>query len=87
MLRTVLLGLGLLISLPCLGADPGSGRSADQRSRRSADQRSRNLALKAQVSASSELSPQYAARLACEGAIPQAMSHADVGKAWCASGN
>ena len=71
MRRTFLLGLGLLVSLPCRGAD----------------RRSENLALKAQVSASSELNPQYAARLACDGAIPQAMSHADAGKAWCASGN
>jgi len=43
--------------------------------------------LKAQVSASSELRPEYAARLACDGAIPQAMSRADAGKAWCAKGN
>ena len=71
MYRTFLLGLSLLVSLPCRGADLAP----------------ENLALKAQVSASSELDPQYAAQLACDGVIPQAMSHADEGNAWCASGN
>jgi len=61
----------LVATLPCPGADPTA----------------ENLALKAKVSASSEFSPQYAARLACDGAIPAAASHADAGKAWCASGN
>jgi formylglycine-generating enzyme required for sulfatase activity len=69
--RAVMLGLCLLVSSTCGGADPNSG----------------NLALKAQVSASSELSPEYTARLACDEAIPEAMSHADAGQAWCAKGN
>ena len=68
--RAVLVGLCLLAALPCRGADP----------------RPENLALKAQVSASSEYSPQYAARLACDGVIPEPLSHADAGKAWCAKG-
>lgn len=69
--RGVLLGRCLLLYWPCRGAEPGS----------------ENLAVQAQVSASSELNAQYVARLACDGAIPEAMSHADAGKAWCASGN
>jgi formylglycine-generating enzyme required for sulfatase activity len=60
-----------LAALPCRGADP----------------RPENLALKAQASASSEYSPQYAARLACDGVIPEPLSHDDAGKAWCAKGN
>ena len=61
----------MLVSLPCQGAD----RPPE------------NLALGAKASASSELNPQYSARLACDGAIPPAMSHNDAGKAWCAKGN
>jgi hypothetical protein len=71
MQRAVLLGLCLLLSRPTRGADL----------------QPENLALKAQASASSEFSPQYTARLACDGAIPEAMSHADAGFAWCAQGN
>jgi formylglycine-generating enzyme required for sulfatase activity len=70
MRRGVLLGLCLLVSLPCRGAEA----------------RSENLALTAQVSASSEYSPQYAARFACDGVIPQPLSRPDAGKAWCAKG-
>src|SRR5208283_1087473 len=45
-----------------------------------------NLALRANASASSEFSPQYAARFACDGVIPPPISHDDAGKAWCAKG-
>jgi len=67
--RAVFLGLCLLLSWPCRGAQP------------------ENLAVRAQVSASSEYSSEYVARLACDGEIPEAMSCADAGKAWCAQGN
>ena len=70
MRRGVLLALCLLVPLPCRGAEA----------------RPENLALRAQVSASSEYSPQYAARFACDGVIPEPLSHADAGKAWCAKG-
>ncbi len=48
--------------------------------------RPRNLALSAHVSASSEFSPQYAARLACDGVIPEMLSKDDVGRAWAVNG-
>ena len=46
-----------------------------------------NLAPKAKIEASSEHSHQYLARYVADGQVPGAMSHADVGKAWCAKGN
>ena len=70
MYRTALIGVCLLISWPCRGADPKPA----------------NLALKAKVSATSEYSDQYAARFACDGVVPPAACHADAGKAWCARG-
>jgi formylglycine-generating enzyme required for sulfatase activity len=53
---------------------------------RAEDRAPENLALRAKASASSEFSPQYAARFACDGVIPPPMSHDDAGKAWCAKG-
>jgi hypothetical protein len=46
-----------------------------------------NLALRATITASSEHSEQYRARFVANSVVPGAMSHADVGKAWCAQGN
>ncbi|MHB8955053.1 MAG: HzsA-related protein [Pirellulaceae bacterium] len=46
-----------------------------------------NLALTASITASSVHSPQYVGQLVADGAIPPAMSQADVGRTWCAQGN
>jgi len=45
-----------------------------------------NLAPSAKVSASSEFSDQYVARLAVDGVIPKALSLVDVGQAWAVNG-
>ena len=45
-----------------------------------------NLARTAAITASSEFSGDYAAANVADGHIPAAMSHADVGKAWCTKG-
>jgi len=46
-----------------------------------------NLALRAEFHASSVYSGDYTPEHVADGVIPAAMSHADVGKAWCARGN
>lgn len=46
-----------------------------------------NLALRAKFAASSVYSRDYTPDHLADGVIPPAMSHADVGKAWCARGN
>ncbi|MHB8971347.1 MAG: HzsA-related protein [Pirellulaceae bacterium] len=46
-----------------------------------------NLALRATITASSVHNEQYLGKLVADGAIPNAMSHADIGLAWCARGN
>lgn len=46
-----------------------------------------NIASKAKISATSVHSADYAAQRVADGRIPGPMSHADVGKAWCAKGN
>jgi hypothetical protein len=46
-----------------------------------------NLALQARIAASSQYSAAYDAQQLADGHVPAAMSHADVGKAWCAQGN
>lgn len=46
-----------------------------------------NLAPRARVTATSEHSASYTAKLVADGQVPGAMSHADPGKAWCALGN
>ncbi|MBI2300447.1 MAG: PD40 domain-containing protein [Armatimonadetes bacterium] len=45
-----------------------------------------NLAPQAKVSASSEYSPQYAARFAVDGVIPEMLSKDDIGRAWVVDG-
>jgi len=45
-----------------------------------------NLAPAARITASSEYSGDYAASKVADGHVPKAMSHADVGKAWCTKG-
>ena len=45
-----------------------------------------NLALRAKVSASSEFSGGYLARLAVDGVIPELLSHDDAGHAWAVNG-
>ncbi len=46
-----------------------------------------NLAPLATITASSVHNEQYLGKLVADGAIPNAMSHADIGRAWCARGN
>jgi len=46
-----------------------------------------NLAPKANARATSEFSDKYRARFATDGQVPEAMSSADVGKAWAVNGN
>lgn len=46
-----------------------------------------NLARTATITASSEFSDQYQGKFVADESIPDAMSYADVGKAWCVQGN
>ncbi len=46
-----------------------------------------NLAPRATITASSVHNEQYLGKLVADGDIPSAMSHADIGRAWCARGN
>ena len=46
-----------------------------------------NIAPQAKIAASSQFSTDYVAALVADNQIPGPMSHADVGKAWCAQGN
>ncbi len=46
-----------------------------------------NIAPQAQITASSQFSTDYVAAQVADNQIPGPMSHADVGKAWCAQGN
>ena len=62
----------------------GQGRTAAQDA---APTKPVNAAPSATIQASSMHSDSYLGKFVADGAIPAAMSHADVGRAWCAAGN
>lgn len=51
-----------------------------------AEPKPENLARKAKASASSQYNPQYAARFAIDGEVPELDGREDVGRAWCVQG-